>query len=95
MTDWRTEICVYCDGHGLVSDYRGGDFNGAMECSECNGSGRIWISPQGRIADYPGGPFRGQISTRVIKQPKNTGKISRARIREAVKLVAARREVIQ
>ncbi len=45
----RSKLCIYnrrtschhCSGYGVVSDYRGGDFNGAMECDECEGTGYL------------------------------------------------------
>jgi len=61
---WHWEKCAYCNGYGVVSDYRGGDFNGAMECPRCNGSGRFVVYPSGAIAQYPGGPFlSGPVAT--------------------------------
>jgi DnaJ-class molecular chaperone len=59
MTNWRTTECPNCRGYGVVSDYRGGDFNGAYECTECGGCGILWISPKDRVAEYPGGKFKG------------------------------------
>lgn len=56
---WRTIQCSSCAGYGVVSDFRGGDFNGAMDCRSCGGKGFHWVSPRDRLADYPGGPFRG------------------------------------
>lgn len=60
MSDWTRVRCSNCSGHGIVSDYRSGDFDGPMECSECNGSGFIWRHKSGCYAAYPGGPFRGR-----------------------------------
>lgn len=37
----KMEQCSGCAGYGLISDYHGGDFNGAMECSECEGTGYV------------------------------------------------------
>lgn len=56
---WQTRPCVYCGGHGLVSDYgvMATDFEGAKECPKCIGTGRVWLTPQGRHVAYPGGPF--------------------------------------
>lgn len=52
----KMQTCGDCSGYGIVSDYRGGDFNGAMECDECEGSG--YVRPRdakGRFLkiDYP------------------------------------------
>ncbi len=59
MVEWLRIKCDACRGYGVVSDYRSGDFDGAMECSACGGAGIQWISENDRLADYPGGPFRG------------------------------------
>lgn len=67
---WRTVNCGNCAGCGMVSDFRGGDFNGPMDCPDCGGSGAQWVSPQGRIADYPGGPFRGYATDRELTAAK-------------------------
>ena len=58
------EQCYVCGGHGLVSDYGndGEDFYGAKECSCCDGTGFLFITPHGRLVVYPGGPFRGRVS---------------------------------
>lgn len=57
---WREERCRTCGGCGVVSDYSGEDFNGAMECPRCDGGGQIWRTPNGKhYAVYPGGPFCG------------------------------------
>lgn len=58
---WRTVTCSRCDGHGLVSVYSGGglDFEGAGECRDCGGGGRLFIRPSGRLFQYPGGPAAG------------------------------------
>jgi hypothetical protein len=56
---WREETCGACRGYGLVSDYSGGDFNGAMGCESCGEQGFVWRSPKDRLALYPGGPFVG------------------------------------
>ncbi len=61
---WTKTICYVCSGHGLVSDYSGGDFNGATECDRCDGTGRVWLSPKGAIVKYPGGPFIGRLTKR-------------------------------
>lgn len=62
MGKWTQRRCDSCGGHGQVSSYTidGGDFNGADECRDCNGSGVIWRSPKGSLAQYPGGPFIGR-----------------------------------
>lgn len=61
---WREKQCSGCGGHGQVSGYTadGSDFTGAEECKECNGTGRVFISPKGAIAQWPGGPFVGRLS---------------------------------
>ncbi len=59
MAEWLKIKCGSCRGYGVVSDFRGDDFNGAMDCSECGGAGHQWISENDRVADYPGGPLRG------------------------------------
>lgn len=59
---WTQIQCSSCDGHGLASSYGGGDFLGADECCDCNGSGYIWRSPKGALAQWPGGPFVGRES---------------------------------
>lgn len=64
---WREISCV-CGGHGIVSDYGGGDFNGAKECAECGGSGRQFLSDKGVIAIYPGGPLRGRLTKKELAQ---------------------------
>ena len=53
---YAKEICA-CGGSGQVSDYSGGDFNGAKECNACKGNGAYWRTPKGRYVAYPGGPF--------------------------------------
>jgi hypothetical protein len=54
---WKQETCGHCRGYGVVSDYAGGDFNGAKDCSQCAG-GIVWVTPSGKHhALYPGGPF--------------------------------------
>ena len=58
MARWRTQTCGSCSGYGVVSDYRGGDFNGAMDCPSCWG-GVVYVSENDRMAAYPGGPFLG------------------------------------
>ena len=63
--EWKRVKCSVCDGYGVVSDYRSGDFDGAMECLSCN-SGYYWISPKGRIAEYPGGLFLGRLPMEYI-----------------------------
>lgn len=55
---WRIARCGVCSGHGIVSDYRGGDFNGARDCESCFG-GTIFVSENDRTACYPGGPLLG------------------------------------
>jgi hypothetical protein len=50
-------VCHRCGGHGVVSKYSAGDFEGPEEC-KCNG-GQLWRYPSGRLAVYPGGPFAG------------------------------------
>lgn len=59
---WKQMRCDLCGGHGQKSSYSidGGDFMGADECRDCNGSGLIWRSPKGALAQYPGGPFIGR-----------------------------------
>ena len=59
---WRTIPCVHCNGYGMVSDYRGGDFNGAEECNHCS-LGLIWIRPSGHLFMYPGGAAAGMGTT--------------------------------
>lgn len=59
---WGKVKCADCMGYGQVSDYRGDDFHGAVDCSECGGTGSLWVSPKGRIAHYPGGPFLGMAT---------------------------------
>jgi len=54
---WKQVTCGNCRGYGVVSDYSGGDFNGAMDCPHCGG-GMVWETPSGKHhALYPGGPF--------------------------------------
>ena len=63
---WTEVICDDCRGYGVVSLYSysssGSDFEGAGECTRCNGSGYIWKSPAGRLVEYPGGKFLGSVS---------------------------------
>lgn len=56
---WRRIPCVHCGGHGQVARYSVDGFEGAVECSECDGSGQVCISPRDRLAKWPGGPFLG------------------------------------
>ena len=59
MLIWKRIQCHNCGGHGMVSVYSYNDFEGADECSTCDGRGTIAISPKDRVAKYPGGPFIG------------------------------------
>lgn len=63
-TKWKEQSCGLCGGHGQRSGYSidGGDFLGADECRDCNGSGRIFVSDKGVVAQWPGGPFIGRLS---------------------------------
>lgn len=63
-TGWKSKLCPNCSGHGQVSQYSAGgaDFEGAMECRDCNGTGTIWKSKRGVLASFPGGPFLGRES---------------------------------
>lgn len=54
---WRTVRCPSCGGHGLREAVEG-----AVECSECEGSGGLWIRPSGHVFQYPGGPAAGMWS---------------------------------
>ena len=55
---WKQEMCGVCSGHGVVSDYGGGeDFYGPKECKYCWGNGFVYVTPKGRHVAYPGGPF--------------------------------------
>jgi len=56
---WTEGQCGRCGGHGVVSVYTMGDFDGAGWCPDCGGSGSLWRSPKGALAVYPGGPFCG------------------------------------
>ena len=60
MVHWL-EIKCSCGGYGQVSSYTlgGTDFLGAKECSDCGGSGRVFISENDRMVEYPGGRFLG------------------------------------
>lgn len=64
MKQWKERQCPNCGGHGLVSVYTadGADFEGAGECRDCNGTGRIFQSDKGVLVQYPGGPFVGRLS---------------------------------
>ena len=44
--------CGCCNGLRWCGEY-------PVECSDCGGSGFIFITEHDRIIDYPGGPFRG------------------------------------
>ena len=59
MTRWLETGCGCCRGYGVVSDYSGGDFNGATECDACGGQGFYVVSEKDRAAMWPGGPFLG------------------------------------
>lgn len=67
MTHWKQKTCYGCGGHGMVSDYSGGDFNGPKECECCNGSGRLYVSFGGAIAQWPGGPFVGKLTKKELE----------------------------
>jgi hypothetical protein len=58
-TRWLETTCGCCRGYGMVSDYRGGDFNGAMGCDGCGEQGFYFVSENDRLAMWPGGPFLG------------------------------------
>jgi len=57
--EWRWKECAICRGYGVVSDYSGGDFQGAKDCDACM-DGIYFITPTGRCAAWPGGPFCGR-----------------------------------
>ena len=59
-TKWRTVRCESCRGYGMVSDFRSGDFEGAMECPDCSG-GVVFLRPSGHAFAYPGGPALGKL----------------------------------
>ena len=58
---WQTITCVHCQGYGLVNDYGGGDFNGAVDCPRCC-MGTVAVSPKGYLFAYRTGPARGRLS---------------------------------
>ena len=64
MTLWREDSCGQCRGYGVVSDYSGGDFDGAAECPGCGGIGGYYVSEKDRLAMWPGGPFLGRYPGR-------------------------------
>ena len=58
---WHKETCSQCGATGMVAHYSASDFEGAIECSACWGTGGYWVSPKGRMAICPGGPFLGRL----------------------------------
>ena len=58
MSRWKNFTCGVCRGHGIVSDYSGGDFQGERDCEYC-GYGTVWVSERDRLAKYVGGPLLG------------------------------------
>jgi hypothetical protein len=56
----REITCGQCRGHGLVSDYSTGDFEGAMDCPGCAGQGYLWRYDSGILALWHGGPLWGR-----------------------------------
>lgn len=53
--------CHDCSGHGLVPHYSFRDFEDAKECSTCEGTGHLYITPNKRLVVWPGGPFKGRV----------------------------------
>ena len=60
MVQWRSFTCPNCDGRGLVISSNSFDRNEIVECSDCGGSGQLWVTDKDIVAMYPGGPFRGK-----------------------------------
>lgn len=53
-TDREAVDCGGCRGHGVVSDFAGGDFNGPKDCEDCNGLGWLFRYSDGTLRDVRG-----------------------------------------
>ncbi len=56
---YKNIACWICSGHGVVSRYSMGDFEGPEECDTCGGNGSVIRYKSGTLAKFPGGPFIG------------------------------------
>lgn len=72
MKKWLSFKCSGCGGHGVVAD----ETWGAADCSDCEGSGRLFCSNTDTVVLYPSGPFKGRwpgIWKETVKWRKETG----------------------
>ena len=66
---WSRVACGSCGGHGMVSDYSTGDFEGPKECDDCGGGGAYWVHREsGLVALWPGGPWRGRLPAAEVER---------------------------
>lgn len=50
---WTRIQCPTCVGRGQLFEFTDESIN-TEECHDCNGTGRVWLSPKGEISKYLG-----------------------------------------
>lgn len=58
--------CDRCAGYGMVASWQFG-VKEPDECSDCGGSGVLWLYPSGTLAKYYSGPLLGRYPEMAFK----------------------------